>query len=123
MTDTQDEKRRFRRVPFEAEVSVTSGTSRWQAELLDISLKGALVRVDPGACLAPDAAGTLTVELGPEARIVMEFTVAHVAGDTLGIRCEGIDLDSITHLKRLVTLNTGDPEAVDRELAALIDAS
>ncbi|MCG8610315.1 MAG: hypothetical protein MI864_07240, partial [Pseudomonadales bacterium] len=33
-----------------------------------------------------------------------------------------IDLDSITHLKRLIELNVGDPSLIERELSALIDA-
>jgi hypothetical protein len=36
------------------------------------------------------------------------------------LRCDSIDLDSITHLRRLVELNAGDPRELDRELAILI---
>jgi hypothetical protein len=34
--------------------------------------------------------------------------------------CESIDLDSITHLRRLVELNAGDPALLERELTALV---
>ncbi len=37
-------------------------------------------------------------------------------------RCEHIDIDSITHLKRLIELNLGDEALLHRELAHLIHA-
>ncbi len=37
----------------------------------------------------------------------------------LGLRCEDIDVDSITCLRRLVELNLGEPELLERELSAL----
>jgi len=51
----------------------------------------------------------------------MEGHLAHVGdNNTVGIRCESIDLDSISHLRRLVELNLGDPELLNRELSALV---
>jgi hypothetical protein len=52
--------------------------------------------------------------------ISMSTTVTHVAGRRVGLRCDNIDLDSVTHLRRLVELNAGDPNLLDRELSALI---
>jgi hypothetical protein len=37
----------------------------------------------------------------------------------IGYRWEKIDLDSFSQLKRLVELNLGDPELLNRELSAL----
>jgi hypothetical protein len=50
----------------------------------------------------------------------MSTTVTHVAGRRVGLRCDNIDIDSVTHLRRLVELNAGDPNLLDRELSALI---
>jgi hypothetical protein len=36
------------------------------------------------------------------------------------LRCENIDIDSITHLRRLVDLNAGDASLLDREFSALL---
>ena len=41
-------------------------------------------------------------------------------GGKIGLQCESIDLDSITHLRRLVELNAGDPALLDRELSSLL---
>jgi hypothetical protein len=49
----------------------------------------------------------------------MEGIVAHHHDAVLGVRCKAIDLDSITHLRRLVELNRGDAEDLQRELSAL----
>jgi hypothetical protein len=34
--------------------------------------------------------------------------------------CRSIDIESITHLRRLIEVNLGDPAASERELKALI---
>jgi hypothetical protein len=50
----------------------------------------------------------------------MNTRVAHLENTHVGLRCESIDLDSMAHLRRLLELNSGDPELVERELSALI---
>ena len=45
----------------------------------------------------------------------------HVDGANVGLRCDNIDLDSITHLRRLVELNVGDHNILERDLASLIN--
>lgn len=53
-------------------------------------------------------------------QISMESAVTHVEGRRAGLHCLTIDLDSVTHLRRLVELNLGDPALLERELSALI---
>ena len=50
----------------------------------------------------------------------MQTAVAHIDANSVGFICEHIDLDSISHLKRLVELNLGDEDLLHRELHALI---
>ncbi|VAX04921.1 hypothetical protein MNBD_GAMMA20-584, partial [hydrothermal vent metagenome] len=47
----------------------------------------------------------------------------HSENDHIGFRCEHIDLESISHLRRLVELNLGDAKLLDRELSALTRGS
>ena len=54
-----------------------------------------------------------------DARIAMQMRVVHVEGKRVGLRCEHIDLDSITHLRKLVEMNCGDSAQLERELANL----
>ncbi|MCX8018285.1 MAG: PilZ domain-containing protein, partial [Rhodocyclaceae bacterium] len=65
----------------------------------------------------------LRLPLGPEATISMSATIAHLAGRHVGLHCDSIDLDSVTHLRRLVELNAGDASLLERELAALVHES
>jgi hypothetical protein len=49
----------------------------------------------------------------------MEGSIAHLEGTQVGLRCDSIDIDSLTHLRRLVELNVGDEAILQRELSAL----
>ena len=55
--------------------------------------------------------------------IAMAGELAHVEGDHAGVLCRSIDLESITHLRRLIEVNLGDTTASERELQALIAAA
>lgn len=55
--------------------------------------------------------------------IAMAGELAHVEGGHAGVLCRSIDLESITHLRRLIEVNLGDPAASERELKALIAAA
>jgi hypothetical protein len=111
------DKRRFTRIPFDAPARLVSTHI---AHVLDVSLKGALIAKPADWTATPGQALTLQIPLGEgDAMIRMETRVAHVEPDRVGLHCEHIDLDSISHLKRLVELNLGDEELLHRELAAL----
>lgn len=114
-----DEQRNFRRIPFDASVRIDTGAGQYQGELLDISLKGALVRLQAGHHVAAGEPATVHIRLNDELGIDMQTTVAHVEDRRAGFRCDHIDVDSITHLARIVELNTGDPDLLHRELSAL----
>ena len=55
--------------------------------------------------------------------IAMSTEVAHVHGLHTGLLCRGIDLDSVTHLRRLIELQLGDPALLERDLGELTLAS
>jgi hypothetical protein len=124
MTKGSDERRRFSRITFHrpAELDVRAG--RASCELLDVSLKGALVETPLGFDAAVGQRCTLTIRLDAgDATIRMEGEIVHRAGTQVGLRCEEIDLDSIAHLRRLVELNVGDDELLLRELSALVSSA
>ncbi len=113
----ENEQRRFKRIPFDMPGRIVSTTT---VRVIDVSLKGALI-VRP-----PDWKGSKGDMLGIEipldsgaSVIRMDMRVAHVEAERIGLKCEHIDLDSITHLRRLVELNLGDDELLHRELAEL----
>jgi len=88
----------------------------------DISLKGALLEVPPGWKGRVGDAYHLKLRLGGNVNdtIIMWGRLTHLDGNKVGLLCESIDLDSITHLRRLVELNAGDPALLEREMSALL---
>jgi hypothetical protein len=51
----------------------------------------------------------------------MAVELRHVEPHRLGFQCRYIDLESASHLKRLVELNLGDPTLLEREFAHLLE--
>jgi hypothetical protein len=119
MTNTA-ERRRFWRSDFHAPAHVTLQGRVHAVRLDDISLKGALVEHDGGWTAQSGQQCHLRLALAPDAVIVMEGTVTHVDGKHIGLQCDRIDLDSITHLRQLVEHNADDPAVLDRDLATLV---
>lgn len=116
------DNRRFHRISFHGPASVKTATSTYATELLDLSLKGALV-ARPADFPSETDLLELHFPLQDSALcIVMQARVAHQTEQLLGLHCEKIDLDSISHLKRLVQLNLGDDQLLERELSELSHA-
>ena len=115
------ERRRNRRVLFDAPVVLlTAGGDRYDTILIDISLKGALIKIPENWRVAADEPISLNIQLDhADAVICMQCHIAHREVDAIGFHCRTIDMDSITHLRRLVELNLGDPDLLERELAVL----
>jgi hypothetical protein len=89
--------------------------------VLDLSLKGALLQLPEGTSPTPGAPCLLKVHLAdPDTSIAMAGELAHVEGRHAGVQCRSIDVESITHLRRLIELNLGDASLLERELKALI---
>jgi len=116
----QKNRRQFWRAHFHSPVQLAIHSRVTEAELYDISLKGALVKVPDGWAGKPGERCQLRLSLSSDSTISMSATVAHVAGLRVGLHCDNIDLDSATHLRRLVALNAGDARLLDRELTALL---
>ncbi len=116
-----NEQRRFSRISFDADVQLVDAKGSWRSRLIDLSLKGALIVTPQDWSGQPGEHFLLTLALDSDEEVVirMEVSVAHSENDHIGFRCEHIDLDSISHLRRLVELNLGDAELLDRELSAL----
>lgn len=114
------ERRRFSRVPFEAAVTLSCPEGKWSATLIDISLKGVLVsRPHQWVCKEGEQMLVDIHAPGEAFRILMETVVAHAENETVGLQCNSIDLDSASHLHRLMELNIGDEDILNRELSMM----
>ena len=117
------ERRRSSRIPFQAQahIKTVSGELHLNCDVIDVSLNGILIKRPKkwNGQMNDNYQVDLLLENG-QLIIKMETIVAHIDQQSIGFTCEHIDLDSITHLKRLVELNLGDEELLHRELSALI---
>lgn len=112
--------RLFSRVPFSAPVTLHLPGKTLEVTLLDIALKGALVQTDVPEDIQLQAPCRLLLPLSNDGETIeMAGTVAHLKDCHVGLRCEHIDLASLTLLRRLLELNTGDADLMDRELSQL----
>lgn len=117
------ERRHFVRVGFDAPAQVTIGPDTFDAQVLDLSLKGALLRLPPQAhaLAGPGVSCQLVVPLLPaQEQLSMAAHIAHLDGDLAGLQCSTIDLDSVTHLRRIIELQLGDAALLERDLAELM---
>lgn len=124
-----DNKRRFQRIPFEADAVLTPSDAQKSAiagVLQDISLKGALISVDEGNQL-PGVGLQGSLKIHPDqAEFDLNLTVevAYALEDSglYGINILSLDVDSAGHLRRLIEFNLGSDSSLQRELSSLIEA-
>jgi hypothetical protein len=114
-----NERRKFSRILFDAQVELAQGENHWRASLLDISLKGLLLQHKLPAEIAIDQPILVKVLLADNTSIAMSVMTAHQHLDQVGFICTSIDIDSVCHLRRLIELNLGDARAAERELSEL----
>jgi hypothetical protein len=117
-----NERRHFSRVAFDADAVLTTTEDRLAVKVIDLSLKGALLRQCAALPVSAGAPCLVEVKLG-DLRIAMAAEIAHVHGDQIGVLCRSIDIESITHLRRLIEMNLGDARLLERELKALISGA
>ena len=114
-------RRQFSRVTFHTEARLYVAGSEFPVTVLDISLKGALIRPDAPVRVLAGNEATLLLRLDEMGTLIrMAGPIAHSAHGDMGLYCREIDLDSITHLRRLVELNLGDTSLLEREFASLL---
>lgn len=123
MTQTS-EQRQFHRIFYNTQATLNHGDKQWICELVDISLRGCLLRFQSAwETQNLDALYTLTLQLSESTTITMNLSISHVIANEVGFKCEHIDLDSISTLRRLVELNLGDSHLLERDLIALTQSN
>ncbi|MFB9135856.1 PilZ domain-containing protein [Vibrio sp. AK197] len=117
------ERRRFSRIVYHATASLTQGDLHCTGQLKDVSLHGLLLTVSETPLpfngeLLIDVAFTLP---GSEIELTMTAQIVEQIGALLRMRIDHIDIESLSHLKRLVELNVGTDELLHRNLEHLSD--
>lgn len=121
MTESNAERRRFKRIAFDAKTELSQGPNRWPVRLLDLSLKGLLIQRPTPWLGDPNHPFAVDIHLSEDIDVRMDIQLTHDDNQQLGFVCLHIGLESISHLRRLIELNLGDMEALDREIKALVE--
>ncbi len=114
-----DNRRQFQRVRVDAAVRLYSDREMWASTLVDIALKGALVERPREWQGEVGKTQRLELRVNPLVIVSANARVAHVGENFIGFCFQRMDLASFMSLKRLRELYLGDPELLNRELAAL----
>ena len=117
--ENNPDKRRFHRIFYNAEAKLEGGGFRYECKIIDLSLKGCLLAFTESWTGSSETDYKMTLGLSEEVEIKMDLRAVHREGKHVGFICRHIDIDSISRLRRLVELNLGDSELLERELAAL----
>jgi len=116
------ERRRFFRVVYSTPARLQQGEQVWSTTLLDLSLQGALLNRPANWTEQNNGLFTLSFTLADsDIEIRMEVESTHLDDQKLGVYCHHIDIDSASHLRRLIELNAGDTELLLREFAHLLE--
>ncbi|MFB0981353.1 MAG: PilZ domain-containing protein [Alteromonadaceae bacterium] len=115
-----ENRRQFTRVLFSINAILEIEHNNYPVTLHDISLNGALVTMPNADSPLKGKLGLLHFDLvNGESIVEMHVAVVHQINDEVGLQCNAIDIDSVTHLKRLVELNLGDESQLHKEISQL----
>ena len=115
-----DNKRRFTRTHFDAVATLGNDESLWEVDVVDISLNGLLITRPQhwSAEIGEEFDFDLPL-IEDEEFVVMKCKVARVDDKFVGLERTHIGIESITHLRKLLELNTGDVERINKEFSHL----
>ncbi|WP_239995786.1 PilZ domain-containing protein [Nitrincola tibetensis] len=120
MSKIINDRRRFTRIHFDAECEVHFTGKAAVMQLVDISFRGALLTCNDTLDLSLDEPAELCIYLANDILIKMQVSLSTREHPHYGFVIEEIDIDSMSHLRRLVELNLGDETLLERELEQMI---
>ncbi|GLH39855.1 PilZ domain-containing protein [Pseudomonas moraviensis] len=121
MNDHSANRRRFKRIAFDARTELKQGEYTWPVRLIDLSLKGLLIERPEPWLGDKEQDFAVDIHLSDDVDIKMDVHLAHEENGHLGFICRHISLESIQRLRRLIELNLADEAELERELGALIE--
>lgn len=119
MHNSTNDQRRFHRIFYKANAQLSCEGQSWPCEIHDLSLNGCLLNFPKPWNGDSSRSYKLILQLSEEVDITMELIVSHTTDHNVGFKCTHIDFDSISRLRRLVELNLGDNDLLERDLQAL----
>ncbi len=111
------ELRNYRRIPFHTTATIIWAQEQFPCELIDLALRGALLQTHHEVPIKVSERARVEIELA-NSQLKLSFGVEliHREQNQYGFLFIDADDESLAHLRRLLELNLGDDEQVDREL-------
>ena len=119
----QPQRRVFTRIPFQVDYRLhdPNKDNHWVGQVIDLSLKGALIECPDK--FEPVNGDEYVLELilaEDELKVVMLVSIVHAEKGHIGFHCHHIDLESLSHLRKILEYNLGKPELVEREIKEMM---
>lgn len=113
-----ENRRQFQRIHFETAVTLEQDNCSLRTDVVDISLKGLLIKGDD-LPFTLDKPIDIRIPLSDDVTIAMTAMWSHSRNGASGFQWIQVDLESLTHLRRLLELNSEDAILLERELIHL----
>jgi hypothetical protein len=107
------DKRKRSRAPVRFDVGIVVRGKRIQARIINISLTGILCTTDHR--FQKDEACTAVISLSDDLKITVDAKIIRVGKEETAISFVAMDEDSFSHLRKVVQLNTGDADRIEKE--------
>jgi c-di-GMP-binding flagellar brake protein YcgR len=112
------ERRNFHRIPFTTDAEIHCNNKKYKGELLDISLQGVLIQGTGHIPLKTGNRCDLTIHLlETEIALNFEADLVHNEKNRLGFKFVSEDTETAMHLRRLLELNIGSSDEIEKEIA------
>lgn len=103
------DNRYYSRISFVAEAEVFIDAICYNAKMLDLSLRGILLDIQSAEAVEVGLSYPIKIHL-PSSDTILRFDaeVVHKHGSYAGFRFLSLDVESMTHLRKILDLNAGD---------------
>ena len=119
MATSDNERRRYHRVACEAPARLFSDVEYHPCRLINISIKGALVRRPPNWHGGAGDRCLLEISLEDESPVEMEVNIVRVEDDYVACDWDMFDVRGFVALRRMLEKEIDDPEQIAQDLEAL----
>ena len=84
--------------------------------MLDLSLRGTLLNLDPASAVVVGASYPIIIHLpSSDITIRADAEMVHKNGNYTGFKFQSLDVESMTHLRSILDLNIGNHDKLDHE--------
>ena len=115
------ERRNYQRIPFATKAEINSNSNKFHGKLINISLQGALVHGIEEISLKKGTRCELLIHLlDSDITLRFEADIIYSQKNKFGFKFRSEDVETVRHLRRLLELNIGSSEEMEREIETWI---